>query len=140
MHDPEFADAVVNNAMIQLLKSGVVQKKSESQSMFGGGWEERFMCLTNCGLLYFAKGQDQPKKFKPLNNFIFKPLTDEEEKSLGRSNVLKLIFNKKLVKQDMLIQYESKATRKAWMKAFYEFQLATLEARMSQFAKRLSEV
>ena len=98
------------------------------------------MCLTNCGLLYFAKGQDQPKKFKALNNFIFKPLTEDEEKSLGRSNVLKLIFNKKLVKQDMLIQYESKATRKAWMKAFYEFQLATLEARMNQFAKRLSEL
>ena len=56
MHDPAFADAVVNNAMIQLLKSGVVYKKSESSGMFGGGWEERFMCLTNCGLLYFAKG------------------------------------------------------------------------------------
>lgn len=121
MHDPDFADAVVNNAMIQLLKTGVVYKKSESSGLFGGGWEERFMCLTNCGLLYFAKGQDQPKKFKALNNFIFKPLTDEEEKSLGKQNVLKLIFNKKLVKQDMLIQYESKATRKAWMKAFYEF-------------------
>ena len=121
LHDPAFTDAVVNNAMIQCLKTGIVQKKSDSGGMFGGGWEERFMCLTNCGLLYFARGQDQPKKFKALNNFIFKPLNDADEKRLGKKNILRLIFNKKLVKNDLFVSFPDKAERKAWMKAFYEY-------------------
>ena len=65
--DKQYAMSIIENPMIQLLKSGVVWKKSDG--MFNK-WEERFLVLTNCGLLYFKKGHDQPQKFKLLNNFI----------------------------------------------------------------------
>jgi len=63
--------------MIQVLKSGIVTKKSEGT--FNISWEERFLVLCNCGLLYFKRGEDQPKKFKSLNNFIVTGLDDKEE-------------------------------------------------------------
>lgn len=87
--------------MIQVLKSGVVHKKS--QGTFNISWEERFLVLCNCGLLYFKRGEDQPKKFKSLNNFIVTGLTSDEEKKQGKSNMFKVAFNKVYVKKDMLI-------------------------------------
>lgn len=51
--DPDYAQSVLDNPMIQIKKSGVISKKSEG--MFNS-WEERFLVLTNCGLLYFKSG------------------------------------------------------------------------------------
>ena len=53
----EIGQNVVQNPLIQLLKSGVIWKKSDGAF---NKWEERFLMLTNCGLLYFKKGSNQP--------------------------------------------------------------------------------
>lgn len=80
--DHDYTMSVVNNPLIQLLKTGVVLKKSDGTRF--SKWEERFMMLTNCGLLYFKKGQEQPQKFKLLNNFIVRILTEEEQKQIKK--------------------------------------------------------
>ena len=55
--DKKFADNVIQNPLIQVLKTGVVFKKSEGKFH---KWEERFFLLCDCGLLYFKRGNDQP--------------------------------------------------------------------------------
>jgi len=62
--DKKFAKNVVENPLIQLLKSGIIWKKSDGAF---NKWEERFLLLSNCGLLYFKSGHAQPQKFKLLN-------------------------------------------------------------------------
>ena len=122
--------------MVLPLKTGIVHKKSEGAFV---SWEERFLVLANCGLLYFKKGEDQPKKFKSLNNFIVKALTPEEEAKLSKKNVLRVSFNKIHVKKDMLIACPTKADRDAWVRGLTEFQLQVFEARMKKFAEKLAK-
>jgi hypothetical protein len=52
--DKSFTKKIKDNSLIQLLKSGIVYKKSERMAF--GRWVERFLILTNCGLIYFKKG------------------------------------------------------------------------------------
>ena len=63
--------------MILTLKTGIVLKKSEG-GWVKHGWEERFLVLSNCGLMYFKREEEQPQKFKSLNNFIVESLSNEE--------------------------------------------------------------
>lgn len=70
--DEGYSKMVVENPLIQLLRTGPVFKKSDGMM---NSWEQRFLMITNCGLLYFKKGNDQPQKFKSLNNFIIQVLT-----------------------------------------------------------------
>jgi len=98
--DEEVADYIINNPLIQLLKSGIIYKKSEGALQ---RWQERFMLLTNCGILYFKPNSLQPQKFKLLNNFIVKPLEEKEEKRQGRKFCFKISFNKLYTKRDLLI-------------------------------------
>lgn len=95
--DPDYAQSVLDNPMIQIKKSGVIWKKSEG--MFNQ-WEERFLVLTNCGLLYFKKGSEQPQKFKLLNNFLIEGLSNQECKTHKKDYILKIKFNKNHVKKD----------------------------------------
>lgn len=74
--DPEAAQYISENPLIQLLKSGIIYKRSEGALR---RWQERYMMLTNCGLLYFKSNSLQPQKFKLLNNFIVYPLNAKEE-------------------------------------------------------------
>jgi hypothetical protein len=53
--DADYCQSVLDNPMIQIKKSGVVWKKSDG--VFNK-WEERFLVLTDCGLLYFKKGTE----------------------------------------------------------------------------------
>jgi len=121
--------------MVLPLKTGIVQKKSEGAFV---SWEERFLVLANCGLLYFKKGEDQPKKFKSLNNFIVKALTPEEERKVSKKNVLRVSFNKIHVKKDMLIACATKGDRDGWIRSLTEYQLLVFEARMKKFAEKLT--
>lgn len=59
--------------------------------------------MTNICLLYFKKGEEQPRKFKILNNFILINVTEAEEKKLGRKHIIKIVFNKKLIAKDNYI-------------------------------------
>ena len=52
--DREYAESVRENPLVLLAKSGTVYKKSEGATF--AKWEERFLLLTNCGLLYFKRG------------------------------------------------------------------------------------
>lgn len=65
--DPKWAQFMIFNPMAMAYRTGNIYKKSEGVL---NRWEERFLVLTHCGLLYFKKGDIQPKKFKPLNTFV----------------------------------------------------------------------
>lgn len=133
--DPVFVAATIQNPLIQCFKTGIVEKRSEGRF---AKWEQRFLVLTNCCILYFKKGLDQPQKFKALNSFQILSLNETEEKSKGRPHVIKLVFNKKLVAKDMLIACPSKAEKRSWTRAFKDYQIHVLEKRMELFAKRIS--
>lgn len=133
--DPSYVNSVILNPLIQCLKTGVVEKKSEGRFH---KWEQRFMILTNCCLLYFKKGMDQPQKFKALNQFQIINLSEEEETQKGRPNIIKLVFNKRLVAKDMMIAFPSKAEKRSWSRALKDYQINVLEKRMELFAKRIS--
>ena len=89
--------------------------------------------MTNICLLYFKKGEEQPRKFKILNNFILINVTEAEEKKLGRQNIIKIVFNKKLIAKDNYIACKNQEDKKQWMDAFKEFQINALEKRISLF-------
>lgn len=91
------------------LKTGIISKKSEGRF---NKWEERFLTLTNVCLLYFKKGEDHPRKFKALNNFVFVNLSEAEEKKKGRQHIILIKFNKNLVAKDQFIACKSKEDKK----------------------------
>lgn len=74
LRDPAFVDRLSKNYFSCVRKSGVLQKRGET-SWFGS-WENRYVILTNAGLLYFegkmiqSKGDLKPQNFKPLNDFV----------------------------------------------------------------------
>ena len=51
--DPKWAQLMLLNPMAMVYQAGNVFKRSEGVL---NRWEERFLVLTNCGLLYFKKG------------------------------------------------------------------------------------
>ena len=53
--DEGYTKMVVENPLIQLLRTGPVYKRSDGMY---NSWEQRFLMLTNCGILYFKKGND----------------------------------------------------------------------------------
>lgn len=134
--DPAFVSRVIHDPFVQALKVGFIQKKSDGRF---NKWEDRFLALTNICLLYFKKGEEQPRKFKILNNFILINVTEAEEKKLGRKNIIKIVFNKKLIAKDNYIACSTPEDKKQWMDAFKEFQITALEKRISLFEKRIAE-
>ena len=86
--DPVFTAQIIDNALIQLLKTGFVEKRSDG-GMFTS-WEERFLLLTDAGLIYFKKNNDQPQKYKTLNNFIVQAIDGAAAKKAGRMFMFKI--------------------------------------------------
>lgn len=60
-------------------------------------------------------------------------MTEAEEKKLGRQNIIKIVFNKKLIAKDNYIACKNQEDKKQWMDAFKEFQINALEKRISLF-------
>ena len=71
--DGNFFNKLMNNYFACIRKVGTLTKKSEG---FFGNWQERFVVLTNAGLIYFKKDNMKkaedlvPQNFKPLNDFV----------------------------------------------------------------------
>lgn len=71
--DTAFTNKVLRNYFVCIRKVGTLYKKSEG---FFNTWQERFVVLSNAGLIYFKvdqmKKEDdlQPQNFKPLNDFV----------------------------------------------------------------------
>ena len=71
--DPAFAGKIIRNYFATIRKVGTLWKKSEG---FFGSWEQRFVVLTNAGLIYFKVGNMKkeddlkPQNFKPLTDFV----------------------------------------------------------------------
>lgn len=133
--DPKYVSQVIQNPFVQALKVGYIEKKSDGRF---NKWEPRFLALTNICLLYFKKGEEQPRKFKVLNNFILINVTEAEEKKLGRKNIIKIVFNKKLIAKDNYIACKDAADKKQWMDAFKEFQINALEKRIQLFQDNIN--
>lgn len=129
--DPKFVKKVMDNPMACVHKTGLIHKKSEG---IYAVWEERFLVLTNCGFLYFKQGVDQPKKFKPLNNFILESLTPEEEEKVGKPNCFRVRFSKSIAHKDNLISCLTASDKRDWIRALQQYQLDLMEVRMEAFA------
>jgi len=71
--DPVFTSKVLRNYFTLIRKVGPLWKYGGK--MFGS-WQERFVVITNAGLVYFKvdemrKEEDlEPQNFKPLNDFV----------------------------------------------------------------------
>ena len=71
--DPIFTNKVLRNYFTLIRKVGTLWKRGGG---FFGSWQQRFVVLTNAGLLYFKvdemrKEEDlEPQNFKPLNDFV----------------------------------------------------------------------
>ena len=71
--DQIFTSKVLRNYFTLIRKVGTLWKRG---SGFFGSWQQRFVVLTNAGLLYFRvdemrKEEDlEPQNFKPLNDFV----------------------------------------------------------------------
>ena len=71
--DQNFAGKIMRNYFVCIRKVGTLWKKSEG---FFGNWQQRFVVLSNAGLIYFKvdkmKREDdlQPQNFKPLHDFV----------------------------------------------------------------------
>ena len=89
--------------------------------------------LTNVCLLYFKKGESQPRKFKILNNFIPEDVSNTDAKKLGKPHVIKMSFSKKLVAKDNYIAVKSANELQSWMDAFKEFQIDVFRKRVELF-------
>jgi len=118
------------------LKTGIIAKRSDGRF---NKWEDRFLALTNVGLLYFKKGDDQPRKFKTLNNFVFVNLTEAEEKKKGRQHIILIKFNKKNGAKDQFIACQNREEKKSWMNALKQYQINAFEKRMELFANKMIE-
>lgn len=134
--DLPYAKSIINSPLILLLKSGIVYKRSEGTFE---QWKERFLMLSNCGLLYFKKGAMQPAKYKLLNNFIVVPLTPEEEKKQSKKNVIRVKFNKTQVKRDLFISLKNSEERNDWVKALLVHQIKILDAKIKHFKACVEE-
>lgn len=134
--DTEVTQYIIDNPLVQVLKSGVVWKKSEGTFR---RWTQRYCILTNGGLIYFKTNSTQPQKFMLLNNYIVKALSEKEEKSAGRKYCFKVVFNHFLTKRDLIISCEDSKDLKQWVRAFHQNQLGIMTTKMELFAKRLSQ-
>lgn len=71
--DPGFTNKVLRNYFTLIRKVGTLWKRGGG---FFGSWQQRFVVLTNAGLVYFKvdemkKEEDlEPQNFKPLNDFV----------------------------------------------------------------------
>jgi len=106
-------------------------------------WEERFLILCNCGLLYFKKGHGQPQKFKLLNNFMVVPLGPQEEAKQKKQFLFKINFSKegsdnKKADKNMLIACPNHHERIGWVRALHKYQLQIMEYKMKFFRERLN--
>lgn len=71
--DSAYALKITRNYFTCIRKAGTLWKKSEG---FFGNWQQRFVVLSNAGLIYFKvdsmKKEDdlKPQNFKPLHDFV----------------------------------------------------------------------
>lgn len=120
LRDPAFVDRLSKNYFSCVRKSGVLQKRGET-SWFGS-WENRYVILTNAGLLYFegkmiqSKGDLKPQNFKPLNDFVVRTCNP---KDFGdRKFVFQLIFHKdSLMKYDLTLEAPTDHDRQEWVRS-----------------------
>ncbi len=77
--DPAFTNKVLRNYFTCIRKVGCLWKKSEG---FFGNWQQRFVVLSNAGLIYFkidvmnSKDDLTPQNFKPLNDFVLQEVSE----------------------------------------------------------------
>merc|ERR1712083_164650 len=90
--DPVFTNKVLSNYFILIRKVGPIFKKG---GKLFSAWQERFVVLTNAGLVYFKvdemrKEEDlEPQNYKPLNDFV---ITECSEKEAGKPFAFKVLF------------------------------------------------
>eukprot|EP00347_Sterkiella_histriomuscorum_P001390 403372219 len=135
--DKPFTQKVVDNIYLRCVRVGLIMKKT--QKMFKG-WTEKFCVLTNAGMVYFnthKKGDLDPRKFYPLNDFQIK---DVEEKTAKKKFAFKIIFLRKEICKELLLAAHTQVEKDQWIIALKEHQRQFYDARIQIFNFKLDEL
>jgi len=131
----------LRNYFTLIRKVGTLWKRGGG---FFGSWQQRFVVLTNAGLVYFKvdemkKEEDlEPQNFKPLNDFVIAEADMQEAK---KQWAFKVLFCKgTMLQKDLLLAAPTEQDMKEWIKAFRLHQIDTLEARSKFLEKKLERV
>ena len=139
--DPGFTQKVLRNYFTLIRKVGSVYKRG---GKLIATWQQRFVVVSNAGLVYFKvdemrKEEDlEPQNFKPLNDFA---ITEVDEKSAGRAFAFKIVFCEgSIIQKDLLLAAQNDADRREWIDAFRQHQIDTIAARSKFLEKKLEKV
>ena len=102
--DPVFTNKVLRNYFTLIRKVGTLWKRG---GKIMNQWQQRFVVLTNAGLVYFKvdemrKEEDlEPQNFKPLNDFVIVPCKPKE---VNKPFAFKILFSKGvLIQKDLIL-------------------------------------
>lgn len=85
-------------------------------------WTEKFCIITNAGIVYFntqKKGDYDPRKFYPLNDF---QVVEVDDKTAKRANAFKIIFERAEICKELLLACHTPQEREQWIIALKEHQ------------------
>jgi PH domain len=109
------------NNFANAINSGYL--KMATRAFLGTKWEERFVVLTNVGLLYFADPHHPPLDLFPVLDCEIVKVPSNEVK--GDENTFKLVYLTKHV----TFQCSSRAEYENWTKQIKKLQQVTVEVR-----------
>ncbi|CDW86093.1 ph domain containing protein [Stylonychia lemnae] len=135
--DKTFTQKMVDDIYLRCVRVGMIMKKT--QKMFKG-WTQKFCVITNAGMVYFntqKKGDLDPRKFYPLNDFQIKEV---DEKTAKRKFAFKIIFERKEICKELLLAALTQAEKDQWIIALKEHQRQLYDARIQVFQHKLQEL
>ena len=152
--DRPFTYRVTTNYFTMVRKCGPLSKYRDS--LFGE-WQDRFVVLTNAGMLYFKAEQMkkdtelEPQNFKPLCDFVVAEVTGAVSKQTpfltfnyvyqapkNKLYTFKIIFAKDgAIQREMLMAAPSEKDKDEWITAFRAHQIDMFEARSKYFDRKL---
>lgn len=130
--DKRFVELVLENIYLNCIRVGFLWKCTH-RVLKSDEWSEKWTLLTNAGLVYFntkKKGDYDPRKFYPLNDF---KIVDLDEKTAKRKFAFKILFEHAEVSKDLIVAANSQLDKEMWIVALKEHKRQFLKARIKIF-------
>ena len=139
LRDPNFANSVRLNPFTNVMMQGKLSKKTVG---FYERWQDRYVVLTNAGMIQFKldhaeKGNfEEPTKFRDLTDYVVVPAVGQDD---TRKFTFWVIFKKikGVERVSSLLATDSEHEMNLWMDAFRRHQYYTCEGRINLYKKRL---